>query len=337
MTDEYKKQFEEADTCWICKGKFAIDKEEVKCLEIRKDFINGKIKKIEKKLDNNKAIVRKLIEEIEVLKEKNDKDKVKSLESKKEIINKEIKNESDKRKSLVTSLLKIVKEIEVLETRDDKVWDHCHITGKFREAAHNTCNLQLQIEPWKTYIPVVFHNFRRYDSHLVCESVRRSVNAHQIKVIAETFERYKSMKVDQLKYIDSMQFMNTSLANLTKNLGANHPITSQNFKDFSPEQISLVFRKGIYPYEYIDSHNRFKETELPPIHKFYRQLSGKITEADYQHAQKVWKEFGCKNLGEYYDLYLKTDVLSLIDIFIKFQETFMKYYKLDPAHYVLVL
>ena len=91
VTDEYKKQFEEADTCWICKGKFAINKEEVKCLEIRKDFINGKIKKIEKELDNNKAIVRKLVEEIKVLKEKNDKDKVKSLESKKEIINKEIK------------------------------------------------------------------------------------------------------------------------------------------------------------------------------------------------------------------------------------------------------
>ena len=144
------------------------------------------------------------------------------------------------------------------------------------------------------------------------------------------------MKVDQLKYIDSMQFMNNSLANLTKNLGDNHPITSQHFKDFSPDQISLVFRKGIYPYEYIDSYNRFKETELSPIHKFYRQLSGKITEADYQHAQKVWKEFGCKNLGEYHDLYLKTNVLSLADIWIKFRETCIEYYELDPSHYVSV-
>ena len=77
----------------------------------------------------------------------------------------------------------------------DKVWDHCHITGKFRGPAHNACNLKLQIEPWKTSIPVIFHNFRKYDSHLVCESVGKSVNAHQIKIIAETFERYKSMKV----------------------------------------------------------------------------------------------------------------------------------------------
>ena len=174
-----------------------------------------------------------------------------------------------------------------METRNDKVWDHCHITGKFRGAAHNTCNLKLKIEPWKTPIPIVFHNFRGYDSHLVCESVGRSVNAYQIKVIAETFERYKSMKVGQLKYIDSMQFMNTSLANLTKNLGDNHPITSQHFKDFSPEQISLVYRKGIYPYKYIDLHNRFKETELPPIQKFHGQLSGKISQNEYAHAQKV--------------------------------------------------
>ncbi|CAG8719165.1 10482_t:CDS:1, partial [Scutellospora calospora] len=56
---------------------------------------------------------------------------------------------------------------------------------KFREAAHNTCNLKLQIEAWKTPIPVVFHNFRGYDSYLVCESVGKSVNANQIKVVAK--------------------------------------------------------------------------------------------------------------------------------------------------------
>ena len=103
---------------------------------------------------------------------------------------------------------------------EDKVWDHCHITGKFRGASHNNCNLKLQISPWKTPVPIVFHNFRGYDSHLICESVGRSVNAKQITVIAETFERYKSMKVGQLKYIDSMQFMNSSLAKLAENLGA---------------------------------------------------------------------------------------------------------------------
>jgi len=240
----------------------------------------------------------------------------------------------------------------------DKVWDHCHITGKFRGASHNSCNLKLQITPWKTPVPIVFHNFRGYDSHLICESVGRSVNAKQISVIAETFERYKSMKVGQLKYIDSMQFMNSSLAKLAENLGAvkckdtnckhfhridgdrcfgtlaNHKVTRKIYRDFSPEKIALLCRKGVYPYEYIDSHDRFNETELPLFHEFHGKLNGKIHQKDYNHAKKVWKEFRCKNLGEYHDLYLKTDVLNLTDIWTKFRETSMKYYKLDPSHYV---
>src|ERR671926_1105282 len=144
------------------------------------------------------------------------------------------------------------------------------------------------------------------------------------------------MKVGQLKYIDSMQFMNSSLASLTKNLGDNHPITSQYFKKlgYTEEQLTLVYRKGIYPYDYINSQDRFLETELPPIHEFSTYLHGKITQKDYQHAQNVWKEFNCQNLGEYHDLYLKTDVLLLADVWTTFRQTSMQYYGLDPSHYV---
>jgi hypothetical protein len=235
-----------------------------------------------------------------------------------------------------TTIEKATKAIASEKAKANKVWDHCHITGKFRGASHCDCNLKLQIQDWKTPIPVVFHNFRGYDSHLVCESVGRSANAQHIRVIAETFERYKSMKVGQLKYIDSMQFMNSSLAKLTKNLCDNHPITSQYFKKlgYTEEQLILVYRKGIHCYEYIDSQDRFLKTELPPIHEFSTHLHGKITHEDYQYAQKVWKTFGCKNLGEYHDFYLKTDVLSLADVWTEFRKMSMEYYELDPSHYV---
>ncbi|CAI2195514.1 5830_t:CDS:1, partial [Funneliformis geosporum] len=63
-------------------------------------------------------------------------------------------------------------------------------------------------------------------------------------------------------------------------------------------------------------------------------LKDKISPDDYKHVQKVWKKFGCKNLGKYYDLYLKTDVLSLADVWTEFQKMFMEYYELDPSHYV---
>ena len=122
------------------------------------------------------------------------------------------------------------------------------------------------------------------------------------------------MKVGQFKYIDSQQFMNNSLANLTKNLDDNHLITSQHFKNFIPGQISLATRKRIYPYNYIDFQDRFLKTELPLIHEFTTTLKEKISQKDYHHAQKVWKTYSCKNLGEYHDLYLKIDVLFLTDI-----------------------
>ena len=95
-----------------------------------------------------------------------------------------------------------------------------------------------------------------------------------------------------------------------------------------------ILRKGVYPYEYIDSQERFDETQLPPIEKFYSSLTDEsITQKDYEHAQTVWKTFKCKTLGDYHDLYLKTDVLLLADVFQKFRETCMNNYKLDPLHY----
>lgn len=81
------------------------------------------------------------------------------------------------------------------------------------------------------------------------------------------------------------------------------------------------------PYEYIDSFERFSETKLPAKEAFYRQLNDKhISEGDYEHAQKVWQAFICKNLGDYQDLYVTTDVLLLADVFENFRELGLKNY-----------
>ncbi|CAI2183620.1 10777_t:CDS:1 [Funneliformis geosporum] len=110
--------------------------------------------------------------------------------------------------------------------------------------------------------------------------------------------------------------MNSSLASLIKNLGNDHPITTTYFKkqDYSSEQISLAYRKGIFSYKYIDFHDQFKKIELPLIHEFHSVLEGKISQEDYNYIQNVLKGFGYKNLGEYNDLYLKIDMLSLVYI-----------------------
>jgi len=207
----------------------------------------------------------------------------------------------------------------------------------------------------------VIHNFRGYDSHLICESVSKSKSAHRIEVVAETFERYKTMRVGQLKYIDSFQFMNSSLSKLAENIGAvkckktnsynhlfridkNHCMSSPEKytinmayfikKGYTKEQMALLLRKGIFPYEYINSLNRLNEIELPPIHNFHSALGKKVSQNEYEHAQNVWRAFNCKNLGDYHDLYLYTDVLLLSDVWTSFRRTSMQHYELDSSHYI---
>ena len=100
------------------------------------------------------------------------------------------------------------------------------------------------------------------------------------------------------------------------------------------EQFRLLLRKGVYPYEYISSWDKFEETKLPPKEAFHSNLNmSDISEYDYKHAQRVWKEFKLKNLGEYHDLYLKTDVLLLSNVFESFRNECLEYHGLDPAHF----
>jgi len=82
------------------------------------------------------------------------------------------------------------------------------------------------------------------------------------------------------------------------------------------ETTHLLLRKGIYPYEHINSFDRFDETSIPPKEAFYSRLTRDgISDADYQHAQTVWQEFKCETLGDYHDIYLRMDVLLLADVF----------------------
>ena len=135
-----------------------------------------------------------------------------------------------------------------------------------------------------------------------------------------------------LVFIDSMQFMNSSLDLLVKNL--NNKDLEFLSEEFSGEQLKLVKEKGIYPYEYMNSFKRFNEDELPNKSKFFNSLKDSgVNEKEYDTAIKVWKVFKIKNLGEYHDLHVKTDVLLLVDVFEKFVETCLNYYRLDPCPY----
>ena len=97
----------------------------------------------------------------------------------------------------------------------------------------------------------------------------------------------------------------------------------------------LLLKKGVYPYEYMDSMDRFDETALPNIEKFYSKIQLKdINENDCKHAKKVWNILRIKTLGEYHDLYVQADTAQLSDIFESFRSLCLKEYQLDPAYFV---
>jgi len=100
------------------------------------------------------------------------------------------------------------------------------------------------------------------------------------------------------------------------------------------DDFKLLTRKGVFPYEYIDSIERLRETRLPSRDSFYSSLIDDIvSENDYAHAIRVWERFRIETLGDYSDLYLKTDVLLLADVFENFRAACLESYGLDPAYY----
>ena len=231
--------------------------------------------------------------------------------------------------------------------KNTKVRDHYHYTGRYRAAAHRNCNLQYKIP---SYIPVVFHNLAGYDAHLFIRELAASKpGGAKMWVIAKNKKDYITFSIRvavdkytdkngvekeiELKFIDSFKFMSSSLDSLTTNLvrGGQRLF---GFEEYTSKQYELLVKKGIYPYEYKSSWDKSKETKLPPKEAFYSKLNMVgVSSENYEHERSVWKEFKIKNLGEYQDLYLKTDVILLANVFEAFREVCLKNYGLDPAHF----
>ena len=146
-----------------------------------------------------------------------------------------------------------------------------------------------------------------------------------------------------LLFIETMHVMNSGLDKLVKN------VSDKDFKylveKFGSENLELLKQKSDYPYEYMNSFERFNEEKLPARKYFYSSTKdgkigddGKISDGhisvkDYLTCEKIWDKFEMKNMGDYHDHYLKKDVLLSADVFEKFIATCLKFYGLDPCHY----
>lgn len=133
-----------------------------------------------------------------------------------------------------------------------------------------------------------------------------------------------------LVFLHSFQFMSSSRDKLVDKLPSDaFKYTAEVFKD---EQFTFI--KSVSPYDYMDSFDKFSDTQLPTKVDFSGTLNNEhISDEDYIHAQNVWETFELNNMGEYHNLYLKSDILLLADVFEDFRKTCLQYYKLDPCHY----
>jgi len=210
-----------------------------------------------------------------------------------------------------------------------KVRDHDHLTGDFRGAAHQYCNKKFR---YPSFIPVIFHNLRGYDSHFIINNIKDQFK--NISCIPNNEEKYISFSLDKLRFIDSFQFMADSLESLVENVKKNGNDDFRLMKEKYGDKCNFMLGKGIYFYEYADSFKKFKSEEKPKKEDFYSSLNDShISDEDYARFCDVWDKMKIKNIGEYHDLYLVTDVLQLADVFEKFRKTCLEYYELDPAHY----
>ncbi|XP_048588381.1 uncharacterized protein LOC116601844 [Nematostella vectensis] len=231
------------------------------------------------------------------------------------------------------------------ELGEDKVLDHCHLTGKYRGAAHNACNLRFRAPK---FFPVLFHNLSGYDSHLFVKNLGTSegkINcipnneekyiSFTKQVVVDRFTNKEGKQVDvkrDIRFIDSFKFMSASLDSLVKNL------PRESFKNlmihYKGEQLQLLLRKGVFPYDWFCNFDQLDAIQLPPKEAFYSTLNDTdISEEDYQHAQKVWETFKMSTMRDYHDLYLESDVLLLADVFENFRDVCLENYGLDPAWY----
>ena len=232
-----------------------------------------------------------------------------------------------------------------------KALDHEHLLehDNFVGVSHSYCNLNRQ--PRRFFIPVFFHNGSNYDFRLLIrELIHFRTKGHDISVIAKSGFNFISVQFGIFKFLDSRRFLSDSeevLANQLANRkdGKDTKYTNydkfiqlrtyfENHERFKQGDWKLLTRKGALPYEYI-SPAHYGDLCLPPIEKFISKLTGKsITRDKYKELQNIWNSFGCKNLGEFLEIYLESDVLILADVFENFRDNCLKSYHLDPANFV---
>ena len=219
------------------------------------------------------------------------------------------------------------------EILSDKVRDHCHLTGSYRGPAHNTCNINVT-QKQSNFIPFIFHNFSNYDCHMFFKKlVDKKKDKVDFDIIPKTNEEYISVTYGCIRFKDSYRFLSSGLDSLVKNL------VEDDFKILKkqfPDKWQYLNKKLAYPYEYFNSIDDYKE----PVHNlenkdFFSKLKNKCPDdKEIDRTREIIKKFNIKNGKELTELYLKSDVILLADVFEKFIKISVEEYVINPLYCV---
>ena len=218
--------------------------------------------------------------------------------------------------------------------------DHCLPENNILGYICNDCNLQIKN---KKEIPMIFHNGMKYDNSILLNGMSKfKPQINCIGIASEKFEsiefKFKEYKMDDdgeaheiksnhsLKVIDSLNFLIGSLDNLSTNLDNKYKYeTKKEFKD----KFKIINKKMNFPYEWLNENN-LNNKELPKIKDFYSSIKLKtISEDEYKQTKEIYDKLEFKNIKEYLDTCLKSDVTLLCDTFENFRKSIWDKFKLD--------
>ena len=218
----------------------------------------------------------------------------------------------------------------------DKVRNHCHLTGKYRGPAHSKCNINVT-QKQSNFIPFIFHNFSNYDSHMFFKKlVDKKKDKVDFDIIPKTNEEYISVTYGCIRFTDSYRFLSSGLDSLVKNL------VEDDFKILKkefPDKWQYLNKKLAYPYEYFNSIDDYKK----PVHNlkkedFFSKLKNKCPDdEEIQRTKEIIEIFNIKDGKELTELYLKSDVILLADVFEKFIKISVEEFGLNPLYCVSLL
>jgi hypothetical protein len=225
--------------------------------------------------------------------------------------------------------LKDMCEAEVKESK--KCRDHCHYSNKYLGAAHNACNRKRI----RADLVIFVHNLKNYDSHFLMQGLHFTNS--RVSGIPLNTEKFKTLKIGRIQFVDSLQILPCSLGELVDNLhksSHSFPVIDEMTENQAEKE--LLLRKGVFPYEWASSVRQMEAAPgLPPIESFFSTLRQEsIAPSEYTHAQKVFSFFRCRNMLDYAELYCQLDTILLFEVILAFQTIIMNTFGLDCTRYI---